>query len=408
MEIFKPQFIFTKQAANVLSVDVAQEFTSLTKKWHLYNWEDGLLFQLYPINSNVKLTVVDLEDADEIVKIIRGENPEVLPFSASEVRAMDIKSWFSNDLNPRRLIRTIYFCLNNADNDLAAATRESLDVLFADKKDVNFPDATYVFLLRAYICIFCYYFKNVPDEMSSFVFANSYVLLAIQMGFDLEKIIMDYNETKIVFNNRMNFCLELAASLSENESEIGMDINGNKKTIKYWIDNLRIYSKKAFDGTSLLNFLGDKNYFGRCSSAEKEVITQVFQLYIHLINGFLAVPGGDLNVVNVWAQNLEKNNFSDDIFGYFKISENMNKSKPTENNESKVVDNVSYNVGPFVDANAIRLIISSEFGYYPGDQYPNVDLVLQRLAELAVDFNNPEILEMYYYDEKEGKFKWSI
>ncbi|EKD43941.1 MAG: hypothetical protein ACD_72C00065G0002 [uncultured bacterium] len=409
MGIFKSQFIFTKQAANALEADVVQQFASYTKDWHLYNWEDGLLFQIFPVVSSLKLSLVDLEDVAEIVKIMRGENKEFVQFSVDEVSGLNINGLYNDDLNIKRLIRTIYYCLNNNDVDLAIATRESLDKIFAEKKDGSVSYSSFAFLLRIYLCLFSYYFRHVPDELSHFIFANSYVVVLIQMGFDLEKIIMDYNSTLIVFNNRMNFCLELAASLSENESFIGVDVNGQPKTIKYWIDNFRVYSKKSFDGTSLLNFTSDKNYFGRCTATDKEIIIQIFQLYTHLINGFLAVPGGDLNVVNVWAQNLEKNNFSDDIFGYFKITENMNKNKPVEYSKSLKMDNiVEYDNNTIIDANAVHLIVSSEFGYFLDDQYPDVDLVLKRLAELAVTFNNPKILEMYYFDDQENKFKWSI
>ncbi len=40
------------------------------------------------------------------------------------------------------------------------------------------------------------------------------------------------------------------------------------------------------------------------------------------------------------------------------------------------------------------------------DNVTDPRLILERLQQLAEQYNDPAILEMYYYDEAEGKFKW--
>lgn len=55
----------------------------------------------------------------------------------------------------------------------------------------------------------------------------------------------------------------------------------------------------------------------------------------------------------------------------------------------------------------IRAFIDSKFKKTAGGEYENMEGVMAKLGEMAEKYANPKIAEMYYYDEKENKFKWT-
>jgi hypothetical protein len=205
--------------------------------------------------------------------------------------------------------------------------------------------------------------------------------------------------------------------LAENPNDLGQDNNHEKKDVKYWVDNFRIYSQGNFGGSDLLNFAADKNYFGGCSGEEKELIVKILQLYTHLINGYLIVPQGDLVAVEKRLKDFEEKGKANDPLAYFDdklltgdisaiepIPVSTTKEAPVA--RKKNISNIQADGIKKIDAQMIKKIVMSEFGYTEGDQFEDVEAVIQRLQELAVDYENPEIADLYYFDEQGNEFKW--
>jgi hypothetical protein len=360
---------------------------------------------LYPILGDDLLTEDDLLDADALVQNLRGKDG-MEPFSVDELDAINWQLGLADDSDlQKKLFRTIYFCINKEDRILAMALRLTLDPLFIDRNQAVDPD-TKELLLRPYAILCAYFFFLLPDSLAYFLFESGFVLVGFKMGFDWETIVRDVTERMVSFNHRQNLCIELSASLSENHTPLGQDINGVSKDVKYWIDNFRIYSKGEFGGQELFAFLADENYLGSSSGEDKDLISLIIQLYTHLINGYLAVPGGDLSAVEKRMDALEKSGKAENLFAYFDDKPQANTVISAEETESASEVEPLKNNHFTVTNDDIRKIIISEFGYTPDGQYKNLEEVFARLQELAVDFNRPEIADLYYFDEEKNKFIW--
>ncbi len=417
MEIFQEQYIFTGCARKCLSPDLEETFSRLVKEWGLYHWEDGLLFQLYPVFADDVLVENDLVIADKLIKTLRGDDGS-LPFTIEEMIGEDLPlNWLENEETMRRMYRTVYYCINKNEVGLAMEFRVGLDLLFTGNSlpldQVNGDAITGI-----YIAVCAYFFRNLPAPLTHYLFASQFVVLMLKLGFDLEIIIRRAVNDIVLVESRNSYCLELAASLADNQTEIGKAVTGENRDIKYWIDNFRIFSKGNFSGSELLNFLADYNYLGGCNAEEKKIINILLQLYAHLVNGFLIVPDGDLEAVNRRMNEMEKKGIAGDylasLFGsagelekkaekeVLEIVEKVSAEKVLEKSE-KIPTQTP---GLFWSGATIRKFVESEIGYYPNAQYPEVEKVLARLQEMAKDYNDPAIADLYYFDEQTGEFKW--
>lgn len=405
MDIFREKSTFTQQANKRLDSSARAVFDDLVKEWSLFEWEDALVFQLYPLFEDDVVAEGDLLEVDVLIQNLRGADGTE-PFGVDELDAINWQGGVEDgsDLQ-KRLFRTLYFCINKDDRILAMALRSTLDPVFIDQKQ-TFIETREV-LIRPYNVLCAYFFFLLPDKLAYFLFESGFVLIGFKTGFDWEAIVRDATERMVSFNHRQNLCIELSASLSENRTPLGQDEKGVSKDIKYWIDNFRIFSKGEFGGQELFTFLDDDNYFGGCSGEDKDLISLIIQLYTHLINGFLAVPGGDLSAVEERVNALEKSGRAEDLFAYFDDKPQADislsaKEIGVETQEDNTGDNNTFTV----TNDDIRKIIISEFGYMPDGQYKNLEEIFTRLQELAVDFNRPEIADLYYFDEQKNKFVW--
>lgn len=415
MAIFEEKFIFTNSARSHLDPSVASVFDDLVKKWDLFVWEDALLFQLYPITPEDILGSDALADVDDLIKTLRGEDG-TQNFSQDELDTVDWQSavWYEDKNVIKRIYRTVYFCLNKNKNSLAMDLRFCLDpVVMQKSKELPAETKEIVFLVYNTLCL--YFFQQLPDKIVYFLFESGFVILALRIGFKLEDIIREATDRMVAFDRRNVFCLEMAASLADNPTQLGEDVNHESKDVKYWIDNFRIYSQSNFGGSDLLNFAADKNYFGGCTGADRELIMKVLEMYTHLINGYLAVPGGDMAAVDKRLSDLEEKGKADNPLAYFDdklFSKDVSVEDgniapielPVEEKESVAVVQDT-GIKDF-DTKTIKKIIISEFGYSQDGQFEDVEAVVNRLQELASDYNNPTIADLYYFDEQSGEFKW--
>jgi len=374
---------------------------------------------LYPISPEDKLGEGALRDVTELIKTMRGEDG-TLPFTDEELSEIEWQGqWYDDQEVVKQIFRTVYFCLNQNKTDLAMNLRFCLDPI-AMQKVVGLPTETRELVYSVYNVLCLYFFYNIPDGVAYYLFESGFVVLALKLGFKLEDIIADVTNRMVAFDRRKVFCIELSASLGENMTTLGADNNHEEKNIKYWVDNFRIYSQGNFGGPDLLNFAADKNYFGGCSGDDRELIVKVLQLYTHLINGYLAVPNGDLAAVDKRLKDLESAGKADDPLAYFEdyllssdapvVNQNFGSSElSTEEKEILNIPNDTNDTNETnkkIDVLVVKKLIMSEFGYAEGGQFEDVGAVINRLQELAADFNDPEIADLYYFDEQSGEFKW--
>lgn len=404
MDIFKEKYTFTKQAQARLDPSARVAFDDLVKEWALFTWEDALVFQLYPLLDDEVVTEEDLLVVNTLVITLRGEDDSE-PLEIEDLRTINWQHDLAEDPQlANRLFRTVYHCLNKEDRILAMTLRRTLDPLVVDR-EAAVPLEIKEMLLRPYNILCAYFFFLLPDDLVYFLFESGFILVGLKTGFDWEKIVSSATDKMVSFNHRQYLCIELSASLSENLTPIGQDINGEAKDIKYWIDNFRIFSKGNFGGQDLFAFLSEDSYLGGCNSVDKDLISQILQLYTHLINGYLAVPNGDLSAVENRLNNLEKTGKADS-FAYFDDKPHV-KEPVIEEEITAEPPASSVNQNNFTVINDdIRKFIISEFGYIPDGQYKNLEEIIARLAELAIDFNRPEIADLYYFDEQQNKFVW--
>jgi hypothetical protein len=91
-----------------------------------------------------------------------------------------------------------------------------------------------------------------------------------------------------------------------------------------------------------------------------------------------------------------------------KTEDELFERKEEINNEveNKSARDESVNVGKVMTHEQIKEMIESRFNKNENGEFTNVEGVLTLLGALSTQYNDPTILELYYYDEKEGKFKF--
>ncbi len=398
MGIYRKKFTFTQQAKERLDASAQSIFDDLVKEWALFDWEDALVFQSFPLSEDDVVGEEALSNVDDLIKYLRGEDG-TKPLTVDELASKDWTSGLVEDADlMKRLFRTVYFCINKDDRRLAMATRLKLDSFMITHEVVDGSESDPTIreiIIRPYIIFCAYFFFLLPSALSFYLFESGFLLFGLKLGFDWEAIVRDTTDRMVSLNLRKNLCIELSASLSNNHTILGQDTSGLPKDIKYWVDNFRIFSKKEFSGQDLFGFLNDDNYFGGCKDDDKDLISQMLQLYTHLINGYLIVPNGDLSAVDKRTQSLENNSKVENKF----VKEEVGLDLPLLNSSNEN--------NKFTVANEdIRKMILSEFGFAPDDQYENLEEIFSRLAELSIYFNRPEIADLYYFDEDKNKFVW--
>ena len=95
--------------------------------------------------------------------------------------------------------------------------------------------------------------------------------------------------------------------------------------------------------------------------------------------------------------------------GFVDVEEDeLFERKEEMNNEVKETSarGGSVNVGKVMTHEQIKEMIESRFNKNENGEFTNAEGVFTLLGALAAEYDDPKILELYYYDEKEGKFKF--
>lgn len=89
------------------------------------------------------------------------------------------------------------------------------------------------------------------------------------------------------------------------------------------------------------------------------------------------------------------------------VNDFLNQKKAVAPVESRVLEN-DEEIEELPDPSKLKSQIESEFKRNSQGEFENVEGVLNKLNELSEKYKDPKIAEMYYFDEKDGNFKWSI
>jgi len=367
-----------------LSADLKLSWQNKLKEWSLGQWEDNMLYQLLVFSEG--LDVESLNYADGMIKTLRGNNPDVLPYSTTDIKALSIDGvYLANENNYKRMLRTIYYGMNFGEGFLSYQLRIKLDPIINGQIEIkNLPPEYFAELSVIYLMTVCNYFLMQPVEIQRFVFISYLLPLSFDIGIDWENLLREDILTMINFYARRDLCLDLAAALSQNNSELGKKPNGDVADIAYWIDMGRAYTQTKFDGVGLMKFMNEDGNVGNCNGKEKINIQKTLQLYAHLVNGFLILPEVDMDsfIKGVKDEDDTANEF------VFKAAEIPAKQKMTIESIKKIIDN--------------KFPLDSEGNYL------DIEGVMNELEKLSKQYNDPKISEFLYFDDHEGKFKWSI
>jgi len=386
MSIYKEKFRYSIKAARfAVEPEVKEQFFAYLKKWNLLEWEDALLFQINPVYSNLDLE--DLEDADNVVSTMRNSDGTTKELYSDEVNPLILVDEIEKEYFQRRLIRTIYWVVENNFNVEASSTffilLNRIEPILI-KEVANLSKGAISLCIATYTLLAAYYFDHLADEQITYIFASELVVFGSMVGFDWKYLVAKRVEQSVNYYDRRNFCLNLAAGLADNLTVLGKKTSGEVSTCKDWIDSFRAYSHGEFDGSSLFGFSSDQNTFLSCNNDEKETVLDLLRLYTHLINGSLALSGIALEDVDKRLSEWKKNKY------------NLTDSKLYFNTVKKQE----------TDYEGIKRAISKEFPLDSDGNFTDVEGVLKKLNVLSVDYNDPTIADLYYFDEQTGEFKW--
>ncbi len=301
-EIFSAKAKFTWVLSDlknqvVNTPDVQRKINSL----QIAPWEDALLYQVFPPNQTGS---IDVDEYLHTLVVLRGNDPNdvLVPLPVDKLEDFNFsRTSFPDPDFQTSLLKSLYVILKEGDNNQAILLMRRLEEdaisKFSDlKKDV--PDEMLALYKRVYIILLVNFFYLLPDDIQINFFSTDLAVEAMRLGFNLHEVVRRFVDEYSDFKNRQEACLNFSGALAVNDTVVGQNNQGQPASVRYWLDYFRTMSKSKFSGMDLVNFLNDKNYTGRLSGEDVEIVRQLLELYVHLVNGFLMLPPGSLELIN--------------------------------------------------------------------------------------------------------------
>src|SRR3989339_132554 len=276
--------------------------------------------------------------------------------------------WFFN-----KVMRSIYVY---REQDFPALAVGLTNIYLAYVGDNWVPEVSVpydFYYLRAFLLLMEKYFGIIEEKWQFFFLKSKWMPYYVSIGLDLDKII---NDAVLYFSSivdRQEFSLNLAVSLLSNTTAIGSDEKGVKVTFSYWLEKFQNYYQQQTPGLRMTNFLADENLWKTTSVDEKEVIKQLLFVYNNLTTDFYVYK--DINEKDV---------------------ERITKVNKVEVEEIKV------------DYSEIKIGIENKFTKDTEGQFVDLAGVLEEIESLSDRYKDAKIKDLYFFEENEGKFKWSI
>lgn len=229
------------------------------------------------------------------------------------------------------------------------------------------------YYLRLFLLLLEKYFSGIEEKWQLFFMRSKWLYYYISIGLDLDKImndsILDINYIK----GRQDLSFQLAVSLLANETLIGSDEKGVDVMFSYWLEKFQGYRQQEVPGLRMATFLSDVDIWKNTPPDEKEVIKQLLLIYINLVGDFY-----------IYKDITEK-----DV-------ELVKKESEVKVEEKKA------------DYSEIKKDIEARFAKDSDGQFVDLAGVLGELESLSEKYNDAKIKDLYFFEENEGKFKWSI
>lgn len=303
------------------------------------------------------------------VKYWRDQDNQYPIFALDEIESLDWnKNFLSQEKTLGRLMRSIYVWDGREEYDKEIRyLLQKLEIasggnfIFEDLED-----GVSSLYIRLSAILFVEGMPFLDRGLQMYFFQSRFYLLTLMMDLDVEKAISRAMDDVVTFNNRHDLSQKFAIFLLSNQTALGFKGDGEPANVDYWVDKFRLFSAKKLDGISLLNFFSDKTNLDDYNSEEDIFLIKVsLTIYGYLVSGkyVLAVD-----------------------------SDTINKNVSIEN-KIKVFD-----------FKIIKAELLKKYG--DGKEIKDVGGAMVELDILSKRYNDPKILELYYYDEPTGEFKW--
>ncbi len=378
-------------------------------EWNLAPWEDALLFELFPVSSDIPFASDDYKDT---LELLRGTDSttavDPIPAEGLSGGYAFAPQSFADPEFQRSLLRSVYLILREGDNNQAILLMARLEedfIAILPEFERTVPREMIELYKRIYIILLNNFFRLLPDDIQIQYFQSDQIIQSLQLGFNIEEVVRQFVDTYSDLSNRQEACLNFSAGLAANDTALGIDAQNRIVTIKYWIDSFRIYSKNKFGGIELVNFLNDRSYVGKLSGGDISLIRQICELYTHLINGFLMLPLGNLERIGGLVAQLEA--IPDLAPGEAKQLIDPDRSW-AEMLAKPVSDGWKQSVKDWLkvqDAEESREVFKEELASIPWQDEPYLTNILQ-ISDIFEDCF-PEAGPLIYFDEQTGSFAWS-
>lgn len=212
----------------------------------------------------------------------------------------------------------------------------------------------------------------LPEVIQVFFVSSKIFFEGMALGVDLDEKISQSIDYFVYLDLRQELSTVLATFLYANEQDIGFNpATGEPVKLSFWIDKFRVYSNKKFDGLSLINFIQDDKTWGEFNDGfSRLIINSVLMIYGHLVSGYYVYPPASEEVV--------------------RSAPVVSAPKPVEPELPTYGD--------------IRKIVEDKTAQLSDDEQPTE--IINLLNNFSTQYNDPTIMDLYYFDEQSGEFKW--
>ncbi|MFA6485884.1 MAG: hypothetical protein WCT40_00765 [Candidatus Magasanikbacteria bacterium] len=369
------------------------------KGLQLKDWEVGLLWRVLTIADTVELSPeVAVEQCRDFLSIMRGEPDNFPALSFAELSGLTVDNELLSDSNfTRRLLRTVYFIINYGDINLAGVLRAKLeDASGGDLSFSTLEESEQKDFYRALYLELCFEFMDsVPENKQLFLLSSDLFPLIVRLRYSVAEALAKYLDSYTMFSRRMDLSLDYAAFLLINDTSVG-ERSGEPVPLMKWMELFRTYSQETLGAMELMKFLDDDTYAGQCTQGEKEIIRAYIELYVRLVSGALAVPGGDLDAIEADALKMMKNTIKTGPNWYYII----NSPAVAENQRIEIREYLENEIDGGATAQKIKTAIAKILDWNLGHKLDNI-LTINDLYEQHFGAKAEPLV---YFDEASGKF----
>ncbi|MFA5062308.1 MAG: hypothetical protein WC526_04135 [Patescibacteria group bacterium] len=265
-------------------------------------------------------------------------------------------------------------------------TWQSLDAFFRNSSSLDDEKFRWTYF-RIYTELTWKMFGSQDRDFLVNVAVARQIPMALALDFDVLEQLMQYFEMKTLEKSDMqSLCLKMKPVFLESQAKVG-DWQGKKVIISDLIKEMNNVNRSA-DTLMQADF---ENKLKQIIYPQNDPVIAKY---------FLADPNVMMErfmELAIFFSTVDEDNIVNAVDNYL----HQDMVEATEAPPQPKVENKK-------SLSEIKSQISSEFKKNPQGEFTNIEGVLNRLNELSEKYKDPKIAELYYFDEKDGKFKWAI